>query len=138
MRTYAGVIVPGNSSTMETLGNVMGILDMDGFCIGGRFFCKELGMWKVGNIYAESHFFDIGMKWRDLDAGARRQCSYVIRNVHCLPFGVAEGSGAVDLERLEGIVMEFYRRHRTDVVRLLAYKGSCYERDLLDRLGYRV
>ena len=92
-------------------------------------------MWKVGDIYAESHFFDIGMKWRDLDAGARRQCGYVIRNVHRLPFGVPEGWGAVDLERLEGIVLDFYRRHRTDVACLLAYKGGCYERDLLDRLG---
>ena len=112
----------------------MGIMDMDGFCIGGRFLCKELGMWKVGNTYAESYFFDIGMKWGDLDAGARRQCSYVIRNVHRLPFGVPEGEGAVNLERLEGIVLEFYWRHRTDVACLLAYKSGCYERDLLDRL----
>jgi hypothetical protein len=52
------VIVRGTgNSTMEVLGNVMGILDMDGFCIGGRFFCKELGIWKVGDVYAESCFF---------------------------------------------------------------------------------
>jgi hypothetical protein len=120
---------------METLGNVMGIMDMDGFCVGGRFLCKELGMWKIGNVYAESHFFDIGMRWGDLDVGARRQCSYVICNVHRLPFGVPEGSVAVNLEWLEGIVLEFYWRHRTDVACLFAYKGGCYERDLLDRLG---
>jgi hypothetical protein len=113
----------------------MGILDMDGFCVGGQFLCKELGMWKIGNIYAESHFFDIGMRWGDLDAGARRQCSYVIRNVHRLPFGVPEGSGAVKLGRLEEIVLGFYHRHRTDVACLFAYKGGCYGRDLLDRLG---
>jgi hypothetical protein len=120
---------------METLGNVMGILDMDGFCVGGQFLCKELGMWKIGNIYAESHFFDIGMRWGDLDAGARRQCSYVIRNVHRLPFGVPEGSGAVKLGRLEEIVLGFYHRHRTNVMCLFAYKGGCYERGSLDRLG---
>jgi hypothetical protein len=36
VRTYAVAIVSGNgNSAMEMLGNVMGILDMDGFCIGG-------------------------------------------------------------------------------------------------------
>jgi hypothetical protein len=120
---------------METLGNVMGILDMDGFCVGGRFLCKELGMWRVGNIYAESYFFDIGVTWRDLDVVTRRQCSYVIRNVHRLPFGVPEGSVAVNVKRLEGIVLDFYGRYKTDVACVLAYKGGCYERDLLSRLG---
>ena len=120
---------------MEVLGNVMGILDMDGFGIGGRFFCKELGIWKVGDVYAESCFFDIGIKWRDLNVRARKQCGYVIRNVHRLPFGVPEGLEAVALDRLGGIVQEFYHRFRTDEAFVLAYKGGCYERDLLGRLN---
>jgi hypothetical protein len=57
VRTWEQFFRGTGNSTMEVLGNVMGILDMDGFCIGGRFFCKELGIWKVGDVYAESFFF---------------------------------------------------------------------------------
>ena len=57
LRTY---VVGIGSIAMEMLGNVMGILDMDGFYIWGQFFCKDLGMWKVGDVYARSYLFDIG------------------------------------------------------------------------------
>jgi hypothetical protein len=56
-------------------------------------------------------------------------------NVHRLPFGVPEGSKAVGLGRLDGIVLEFYQRYKTDVEFALAYKGGHYERDLLNRLN---
>jgi hypothetical protein len=61
----------------------------------------------------------------------------VIRSVHRLPFGVPEGSKAVGLWRLDGIVLEFYKRYKTDVESALAYKGGGghYERDLLNRLN---
>ena len=42
---------------MEVLRYVLGVLDMDGFYIEGRFYCKELGMWRVGDVYAKSYFF---------------------------------------------------------------------------------
>ena len=64
---------------MEVLRYVLGVLDMDGFYIEGRFYCKELGMWRVGDVYAKSYFFDIGVKWGELNEKARRQCRYVIR-----------------------------------------------------------
>ena len=35
--------------------------DMDGFRIQKRFFCKELGLLKVGEDTASSLFFDIGV-----------------------------------------------------------------------------
>ena len=120
---------------MEMLRNVMGILDMDGFYIGGRFFCKELGMWRVGDVYAKSYFFDIGIKWDELDEKAKKQCLYVIRNVHCLPFGVPKGLEAVSLECLNEIILKFYDQYGTDVECTLAYKGGHYERDLLYKLG---
>jgi hypothetical protein len=120
---------------MEELRNVVGVLDMDGFCIGGRFYCKELGIWRVGSVYADSYFFYIGVKWGELDEKTRKQCGYVIRNVHRLPFGVPEGVVAFELGHLDGIVQEFYRRYGMDVESSLAYKGGHYERDLLKRLN---
>lgn len=137
MRTYVSTIASVSyvMNMMGVLGNVIGIMDMDGFYINGRFYCKELGMFEVGNVYAESYLFDINMKWSELNEKAKRQCYYVIRNVHRLPFGVPEGVIVMKLSQLDGIVSEFYSRYKTSVASLLAYKGGQYERDLLNRLG---
>jgi hypothetical protein len=44
---------------MQCKADIVGILDMDGFQIGKKFFCKELGVIKVGDSEASSFFFDI-------------------------------------------------------------------------------
>jgi hypothetical protein len=49
---------------MQYKADIVGILDMDGFRIGKKFFCKELGVIKVGDSEASSVFFDIGLHWR--------------------------------------------------------------------------
>ena len=41
---------------MACLSDVVGILDMDGFVINKRFYCKELGVLKVGEAAARSVF----------------------------------------------------------------------------------
>jgi hypothetical protein len=46
---------------MQCKAEIVGILDMDGFQIGNNFFCKELGVIKVGDSGASSFFFDIGL-----------------------------------------------------------------------------
>ena len=63
-------------STME---NIVGVMDMDGFRIQKRFFCKELGLLKVGDDTASSFFFNIGVRWSDLDEKDTRCCKYLIR-----------------------------------------------------------
>ena len=39
---------------------------MDGFLVKKKFYCKELGILKVGNENAESYFFDLGIQWNEL------------------------------------------------------------------------
>jgi hypothetical protein len=121
---------------MEMLRNVVGVLDMDGFCVNEQFYCKELGVLRIGDVYAKSQFFDINMKWSELNEKVRRQCAYVIRNVHHrLPFRVPDGTVAEKLCCLDSIILEFYQRYGTFEASLLAYKGGHYERDLLKRLS---
>ena len=50
----------------STLKEVVGVMDMDGFMVHKRFYCKELGLMKVGDVAAQSYFFDLGIRWSDL------------------------------------------------------------------------
>jgi hypothetical protein len=63
----------GDNGVSE-LRNVVGVLDMDGFCIGERFYCKELGIWRVGSVYADSYFFFIlvlnGANWMKIQGSS--------------------------------------------------------------------
>ena len=65
MRGFSGFM-------MEVLKNVIGVLDMDGFEIDNVFFCKELGLLRVGDTCAKSYFFNIGVKWDALSERAKR------------------------------------------------------------------
>ena len=41
--------------------NIVAILDLDGFHINKKFYCKEAGISEVGQDVANSFFFDIGI-----------------------------------------------------------------------------
>ena len=108
---------------------------MDGFTIEKRFLCKELGLLKVGEDTASSFFFDIGVKWSDLNQKDRRSCEFVKRNIHKLPLGVPLDTEALPLSSLEEIVLHFYESVKKTKTSTLAYKGGNLERSLLKRLG---
>ena len=104
---------------------------MDGFHIGGKFYCKKLGLLKVGSEKATSYFFDIDLRWNELSEKDKRMCGYVIRK---LPFGVPRGWKAMPLQTLPAIVQEFFTKHKQNGESCLAYKGGHLERDLLTEL----
>ena len=120
---------------LSPLSNVVGVIEMDGFMINGRFYCKELGALRVGDAAARSFLFDIGVRWDDLMPKDRRTCRYVTRFIHKLPFGVPRGVEAFEISAPEGIVLEFYQRVRQNESSVIGYKGGHYERDLLAILG---
>ena len=68
--------------------NVVAIMDMDGFAINKQFYCKELGLLKVGNVAAQSSFFNFGLLESDLLPKDKRTCRYVqtFIQVTYLPF----------------------------------------------------
>ena len=120
---------------MDCLSEVVGILDMDGFQINKRFYCKELGIIKLGDASARSFFFDIGVRWDELSVKDKKTCQYTIRKIHKLPFGVPRGVNAKNLSALEGIVVDAYAGMKHDGRALMAYNGGHYERDPLAKLG---
>ncbi len=120
---------------MSELERVVGIIDMDGFSVRKKFFCKELGIWRLGDVYASSYFFDTGLNWFELLEKDKRQCRYVMKNVHRLPFTVPKGVEARELSELPEIVTEFYMRNKgVKKNAVLAYKGGQLERNLLKEL----
>ena len=114
---------------MQCKADIVGILDMDGFQIGKKFFCKELGVIKVGDSEASSFFFDIGLHWNELNEKDKRTCNSVQKNIHRLPFGVPRGTKAFQISDLQAIVENFYREIQIDSNSTIAFKGGHYERD---------
>ena len=57
-------------------GKCGGIVDMDGYQINNKFFCKELGTLKIGEISASSYFFDIGVHWGKLAKEDKVTCAW--------------------------------------------------------------
>jgi hypothetical protein len=115
--------------------NVLGIMAMDGFVVKKRFYCKELGLWRANETYAKSYLFDICLRWEELSEKDRRQCVYVMKYAHHLPFGATKN--ALSLLELHKIVKEYYdTRAREDAI--IAYKGGHFKRDLLTSWEFQV
>lgn len=114
--------------------NVVGIIDMDGYQINKKFYCKELGALKIGELSASSFFFDIGVHWGNLAKEDRATCRWA-RNLHKLPFGVPRGIKAIHIDNLDNIVINFYDSVRLGPFSTVAYKGGHFERDLLAKLN---
>ena len=55
-----------------------------------------------------SSFFDIGVRWSDLDEKDARLCRYVKIHIHKLSLGVPYGTMAHPIEALEELVIKFY------------------------------
>ena len=91
------------------LSDVADIIDMDGFMVNERSYCKELGMVKFGEAAARSVLFDTGLRWGDLSQKDRRTCKYVMQHIHNLSFGVPWGVEPVEVSALMGIVCDFYQ-----------------------------
>ena len=70
--------------------NIVAILDLDGFHINKKFYCKEAGISEVGQDVANSFFFDIGIQWSGLHEKDKRSCRYVIKNIQT-PLRCTEG-----------------------------------------------
>ena len=120
---------------MIDLKRVIGIIDMDGFMVEKVFYCKELGIWRVGDVYASSYVFDMGLEWGQLSERDRRQCLYVMKYVHRLPFTVPWGVRSRELSELPGILTEFFEGNKGKGRDVMAYKGGHFEKDLLGSLG---
>ena len=84
---------------MASLSDVVGIIDMGGFIVNGKFYCKELGLLKIGEAAARSILFDTGLRWFDLSEKDKRTCRYVMKYIHKLPFGMPRGVSQLEFQR---------------------------------------
>lgn len=110
-------------------------MDMDGYYVKNRFFCKELGLLKIGDTEATSFFFNTNLRWSELNEKERKACRFVQNHIHKLPFGVPRGTRSFQISDLPTIVDNFYRDVQLDSNSTIAYKGGNYERDLLASLS---
>ena len=120
---------------MASLSDVVAIFDMDGFLINKKFFCKELGIIRVGDVAAQSYFFNIGVNWWDLSAKDGKTCAYVINHVHRLPFGIPPAVKAYSISALGNIILELFKGMCKTKNSVIGYKRGHYEKDLLASLS---
>jgi hypothetical protein len=118
------------------LRDIAAIINMDGFSVNGKFLCKELGFLKVGDATAQSFFFDIGLRWRDLTPKDLRTCKYVQTHIHKLLFGVPAGIDVIPLSALKETVRKLYdNTHKNS---LIAYKGGNYGKKTVVRPQHSI
>ena len=113
------------------MNQTVGIIDMDGFTIAKKFYCKELGVINIKNDEGSSYHFNLGIKWQDLSPKDRQNCKLVSEKIHKLQF---EDPNGIPLANLEGIVRDFYESIKRDTLSTIGYKGGHFERDLLRKL----
>ena len=89
-------------------------MDMDGFTINKKFYCKELALLKVGDVAAKSFFFDFRLRESDISPKDKRTCRYVQTFIDKLPFGVPPGVNAFKISTLEAIVDDLYHEIKVD------------------------
>ena len=111
---------------MATIG---GIMDMDGFNLQKKFYCKELALLKIDEETAKSYQFSLPFNYKDLNAKDRRTVGYVIRNITKMPIFTRNST---PLEQLDNIVVDFYNANNQLPI---AYKGGNIERRLLQKLN---
>ena len=118
----------------QQLSDVVAVTDMDGFTVNKKSTVRDWAYWELGDITAQSFFFDLGIRWGDLTSKDRTSCNYVRSHILKLPFGVPWGTKAFKISALEAIIERFYHGIKIDKSSTIAYKGGHYERDLLANL----
>ena len=83
------------------MNQIAGIIDMDGFTIARKFYCKELGTINIKHDEGASYHFNLGIKWNDLSIKDRKNCTFVSTKIHKLQFEDPKG---IPLTNLNGIV----------------------------------
>ena len=86
---------------------------MDGFPIGKKFYCKEIGMLEIGKDEGSSFIFDLNLEWKDLSPKHQKECMLLTKKIHKLPFKSPPEAKTFQITNLELIVKEFYDRVKT-------------------------
>ena len=107
---------------------VKGIIDMDGFTVAKKFYCKELAMMKQDDTYATSILFDLGLSWNQLNKKDQISARYLEKHIHQIDFNAPS---TIHVSNLPKIVKSYFNEPNT----LVGYKGGQFERNLLVELG---
>ena len=113
------------------MNQIAGIIDMDGFTIARKFYCKELGTINIKHDEGESYHFNLGIKWNKLSIKDQENCTFVSTKIHKLQFEDPKG---IPLTNLNEIVYNFYDSIKINAMSTIGYKGGHFERDLLRQL----
>jgi hypothetical protein len=100
--------------------NIVGIIDLDGFCIQKTFFCREIGLITHGDTYGTSFHFNTPLRYEELSIKDRFQVKYLQESIHGLSLG---DNKAMDQAMVNVIVRRFYDAYRMDANSMIGLVG---------------
>jgi len=112
------------------LDNVCLIIDLEGYFVQKKFYCRELGWTNWQGKFGFKHYQQ-PFRWKTLNQLDRHTARYVYHRIHGLPFEDPPEENARHLENLKGDVLEMYQQNQSPERFLVAYKGGHVEKDLL-------
>jgi hypothetical protein len=112
--------------------NIVGILDLDGFCVQKTFFCRELGLITYGDTYGTSFHFNTPLQYEKLSKKDRIQVKFLQEYIHGLSL---TDKNAMNQDMVDIIIKRFYAAYKMNHDSAIAYKGGSVEKDLLSRLN---
>ena len=104
------------------------IIDLEGYRLSHGFIVRELGWCTMQGENDSQHFYSRA-RYRDLNVKDRRTVNYVYKHIHGLRLEAAFREAALPQRDLEAVIRALYRGG------VVAYKGGCLEKDLLDKMG---
>lgn len=111
---------------------------MDGFHVGDKFYCRELGFSSMTSIVHEgwqgSYRFNLSPIAPRMIKKDTRTSSWLFSNLHGLSVKPLPNEQVRDLNDLEGIVQYLHLNCETASKKLVAFKGGDMERNLLNKL----
>ena len=107
------------------------IIDLEGFTIQGRFQARELGYYSWQGDRGGC-FFDVTVPYSKLNRSERAVVAKVTRQISGLPYRPKPAERPVFHQReLVSQIQRLYREFRTDVRRVVGFKGGHFEKDIL-------
>lgn len=111
------------------------IIDMDGFTVDGgkTFLCKEMALINVCDGWHELVTFRLNRNFHSLSDADKKSVWYVKNFVHGIPF---KDFGCEKYDQIEifNVIKNFTRDFANPMI---AYKGGCFERDILRQMKIR-
>lgn len=115
--------------------NICAVIDIDGFHTSTTFYPREFGYTSLTKRTNESFRFKLNHLAKQLSSKDWKTVRYCTRHIHGLRFCThPQEKDLHDAETLKQLIQCMYNDNKTLEKYIIAYKGGCVEKQILDEL----